>query len=524
MPRYKAWPFAEASKLAKRVERRPDLTTVRFETGFGPSGLPHIGTFSEVARTTWVRHAFEELTGRATELIAFSDDMDGLRKVPLNVPQREMLAEYIGMPLCRIPDPFGCCASYSAHMNTKLQEFLDTYGFDYRFQSSNEAYARGDFNEGLSILLRKAEEVRAIILPTLSEGNRDAWSPFFPICESCGRVYTTRVVAYHPEDNTIEYACDGEVHGVMGCGHRARTTVFDGQVKVGWKVDWALRWYAYDIAYEMYGKDLIESAKLSGRIVRLMGKQPPSGLIYEMFLDKEGKKISKSIGKGLTVDAWVSYAPIESLLYFVFQSPRKAKRLYWEIVPKCVDDYLAALRQYSNLDREARPNSTIWHIYDRGRNVPDYGAGVGYSTVSNLLSALATDSPDLVMEYLGRYDSQVLEYPEIVRGLVEKVLNYYRDFVLPTKAFRRPDEREREMLLALRDRLAVYEGHNVDEIQAMPFGVAEEYGVKPAEFFRLFYEVTLGQDRGPRFGAFAMLVGKENLVALIEKQAQGSAR
>jgi len=517
MPQYTAWPFAEAAQLAEKVKGRGEGVVV-FETGFGPSGLPHIGTFAEVARTTWVRHAFETLAGRPTKLIAFSDDMDGLRKVPLNVPQREMLAEHIGKPLCYIPDPFGCHVSYSGHMNAKLCEFLNTYGFDYHFQSSHEAYVRGDFNEGLAILLSKVEEVKALILPTLGEEKREDWSPFFPICGSCGRVYTTRVVAYHPQDNTLEYICDTEVYGVKGCGHRARATIFNGKAKVGWKVDWALRWYTYEVAYEMYGKDLIESAKLSSQIVRLMGKEPPIGLIYELFLDKEGRKISKSVGKGLTVDAWTTYAPIESLLYYIFASPRKAKRLYWEIVPRCVDEYLDELRKYPTPSEEERVNLPVWHIHDRGRTVPAYGSKVNYSTVDNLLSALASDSADLVMEYLEQYDPKVREYSAVVRDIVEKVLNYYRDFVLPTKVYKKPDERERAMLLALRDRLVEFPAKSEEELQAMPFAVAKEFGVPAADFFRLFYEVLFGQDRGPRFGAFTSLVGQGKLASLLAER------
>ena len=402
-------------------------------------------------------------------------------------------------------------------MNGKLREFLNSYGFEYHFQSSQEAYKRGDFNEGLSILLSKVEQVRALILPTLGEEKRDDWSPFFPICAQCGRVYTTRVTAYHPEDNTLDYVCDHEVPGAQGCGHAARTSIFNGKVKVGWKVDWALRWYSYGVDYEMYGKDLIESAQLSGKITRLMGKEPPIGFFYEMFLDKDGQKISKSVGKGLTVDAWTSYAPIESLLYFIFANPRKAKKLYWEIVPKCVDDYLEELRKYPTTAAEDMPNLPVWHIYDRG-DVPVYASSVSYSTVDNLLSALATDSPELVMEYLERYDPQVQQYAVVVKDIVEKVLRYYRDFVLPTKVYRKPDEREKAMLLALRDRLVAYQGDSQDELQAMPFEVAKQYSAPPAELFKLFYETLLGQDRGPRFGAFTLLVGKGKLISLLEQR------
>lgn len=329
----KSWPFKEARQLKKRFKEAPG-GRVKFETGFGPSGLPHIGTFAEVARTTWVQHAFRALTGLPTELIAFSDDMDGLRKVPPGMPNQEMLVEHLGKPLCHIPDPFDECESYSAYMNLQLKKFLNSYQFSYHFQSSNEAYTRGDFNEGLSLILQNVEAIRSVILPTIGEEKRGNWSPFFPICEKCGSINNTRVTGYHPLDNTIDYVCDHSDGLVKCCGHKGSTSIHNGHVKVGWKVDWALRWYSYDINYEMYGKDLIDSAKLSGKITRIMGKQPPAGFFYELFLDEEGKKISKSKGKGLTIDTWTHYAPLESLLYFLFQNPKQAKRLFWGVVPK----------------------------------------------------------------------------------------------------------------------------------------------------------------------------------------------
>lgn len=510
-----SWPFKEAQKLQKRFRDAP-AGPVRFETGFGPSGLPHIGTFAEVARTTWVKHAFESLTGWPAELIAFSDDMDGLRKVPLNMPQQEMLRQHLGKPLCHIPDPFGQCESYSAYMNNKLQAFLDAYNFDYKFQSSYEAYRRGDFNEGLSIILRKVEEVKAVILPTLGEEKRDDWSPFFPICERCGRIYSTRVVGYHPDRDAIDYVCDRQEGLVQSCGHIGTTSIHNGKVKVGWKVDWALRWFSYDISYEMYGKDLIESAKLSGKIERLMGKQPPNGFFYELFLDEEGRKISKSVGKGLTIDTWVNYAPLESLLYYLFQNPSQAKRLFWGIVPKSVDDYLAGLRDYPNLKPEKRPDSAIWHIFDRGRRVPEYQTSINFSLINNLIASLGTGDEGLILEYLKRYDPPAERYTDILSELVKRGINYYRDFILPTKQYRVPTEAEAGVLQALHDRLAQSDAAHEDELQSIPFDVARDFGLPPAELFKLFYEVVLGQERGPRFGTFTRLIGKEKLLALLQ--------
>ena len=516
-PNYKAWPFQEARQILK--QRKPSAERpVLFETGFGPSGLPHIGTFAEVARTTWVRQAFVQLTGLPTRLQAFSDDMDGLRKVPLNLPQPEMLAQHLGKPLHAIPDPFDQADSYSGYMNAKLREFLDTYQFDYDFQSSSEAYKRGDFDEGLSILLHKAEDVCALILPTLREENRQGWSPFMPICPQCGSVSTTRVTAYHPQRDSVDFVCDGQVGEIAGCGAAGELSVLGGNAKVGWKVDWALRWYTYQVDYEMYGKDLIDSAKLSSRIVRLMGRQPPVGLTYELFLDEEGRKISKSVGRGLTVDSWVQYAPIESLLYYIYQNPKRARRLYWDVVPKCVDDYLDALRRYPAIDDDKKPEQDVWHIGNRGASVATYSAQVNFSVVNNLISALGSDSSGLLLDYLERYDPAVHQYGEVVQSLIDKGLNYYRDFVLPNKKFRDPTPQERALLLQVKDQLQSLNGADEETLQAIPFEVARAADLEPKELFRIFYEVVLGQQRGPRFGSFVALVGKDRVLELLEEK------
>jgi lysyl-tRNA synthetase, class I len=517
IPQYRSWPFQEARQILKQHPPRGDRP-VLFETGFGPSGLPHIGTFSEVARTTWVRQAFEHLTGQPTRLLAFSDDMDGLRKVPLNLPQPEMLARHLGKPLCAIPDPFGECASYSDYMNGKLKEFLDTYGFAYEFRSSREAYTGGHFDEGLTVLLAKVEEVRALILPTLGEEKREGWSPFFPICPECGSVYATRVTGYQPERQSLDFVCDGKVGQVEGCGARGELSVLGGRVKVGWKVDWALRWFTYEVDYEMYGKDLIDSAKLSGRIVRLMGKQPPVGLTYELFLDEEGRKISKSVGRGLTVAAWTQYAPLESLLFYIYQNPGRARRLYWDVVPKCVDDYLEALRRYPEVPEAQRPEQDVWHIGNRGRQVPAYDAQVNFTMVNNLIAALGSDSAELLIDYLERYDATALKFHEVTRSLVEKGLNYYRDFVLPDKKYRPPTPAERTQLLRMREILARTEGTDEETLQGIPFEVARQSGAEPRDLFRSFYEVVLGQERGPRFGSFVRLVGRERVLAMLDER------
>ena len=514
-PAYKSWPFREAQKLQKRYAE-DDSAPLFFQTGFGPSGLPHIGTFAEIARTTWVRHAYEYLAQRPTELITFSDDMDGLRKVPLNMPRQKMLSEHLGMPLCHIPDPFGECESYSAFMNKKLNEFLDSYGFDYRFQSSHKAYTNGDFNAGLAVILQKVDEIKAVILPTMSAAKRENWSPFFPICEKCGRINSTRVVAYRPEENQIDYICDNEDGLLQSCGHEGATSIFDGRVKVGWKVDWALRWYSYNIGYEMYGKDLIDSAKLSGKIVRIMGKQPPSGFFYELFLDEDGRKISKSVGKGLTIDSWTNYAPLESLLYFLFQNPKQAKRLYWGIVPKSVDEYLTGLFKYDSIAADKKPDSTVWHLFNKGSKVPGFKTSITFSLINNLISAVGADDINLITDYLKRYDPSIDAVGSLFEDLVSKGMNYYRDFILPNKKFRTPSKDEKKMLKVLRDRLAESSSEDEKELQTIPFDVSREFGIPPGDLFKTFYEVALGQERGPRFGTFTRLVGKDKVLTLLD--------
>ena len=514
MQDYRVWPFKEAAKIAKRGPK--DGAPVLFQTGFGPSGLPHIGTFAEVARTTWVRQAFEHLTGQATRLLAFSDDMDGLRKVPLNLPNGEMLARHLGKPLHSIPDPFESNASFSGYMNDKLKEFLDRYGFDYEFQSSTKAYTRGDFDEGLVLLLERVEEVRSLILPTLREEKRAGWSPFFPNCPTCGSVYATKVRGYHPERQSLDFECGGDEDGVKGCGESGEISVLRGSVKAGWKVDWALRWFSYDVDYEMYGKDLIDSAKLSSQILRLLGKQPPVGFPYELFLDEEGKKISKSVGRGLTVDAWVQYAPIESLLYYIYQNPRRARRLYWDVVPRCVDDYLDSLRGYRKAKVEEQPEQDAWHIGNKGTSVPSYDSRVNFSAVNNLISALGADDSALLLDYLERYDQEARHYQSVVADLVEKGLNYYRDFVLSKKQYRSPSPEEGKLLGCIREALAASGATEEADLQAIPFDVARDAGIEPKDLFRSIYEILLGQERGPRFGSFVLLIGKDRVLEMLD--------
>lgn len=517
---FTSWPFKEAARIVKAKSRDAVKAPALFQTGFGPSGLPHIGTFAEVARTTWIRRAYEHLTGEKTRLYAFCDDQDGLRKVPDNLPNHDMLNEHLAKPLCDIPDPYGCCESFSAHMIGNLKNFLNTFEFDYELKQSSDAYRGGDFNDGLKILLNKVEGILDIILPTLKEENRAAWSPFFPKCEACGRINTTRVTAYQKEEAAVDYVCNLDLGNVKGCGHAGRSSVLNGAAKMGWKIDWALRWYSYKVDYEMYGKDLIPSAELSEKIVRLMGGRPPQGLFYELFLDEKGEKISKSKGNGVSIEQWIEYAPIDSLAHFIFKEPRQAKKLYFDMIPKTMDEYLDHIRRWPSIPEEKRPDNSLWHIHDRGTKVPVYRSSINFSTVNNLVSALGRPDRELLLSYLSRYDEKSAEDIQVTDSLIEKGLKFYEDHILPKKRYRAPTDKERELFSQLAQALradGILE-KNEKELQALIFDIARENDADPKDFFSAVYQVLLGQERGPRFGSFAKLVGIDRVLELISEK------
>ncbi|MBH24810.1 MAG: lysine--tRNA ligase [Myxococcales bacterium] len=523
----KQWPYRECRGLMKSLKKRePKSGKVLFETGYGPSGLPHIGTFAEVARTTWVRQAYTLMTGEQTLLYAFSDDMDGLRKVPNNIPNRELIAEHLGKPLCDIPDPFGERESYSGYMNAKLREFLDHFGFDYTFKASHEQYRGGVFNEGLGRILDNYEKIRGVILPTLSEENRADWSPFMPICRSCGKVNSTRVVATHPERGTLSYVCDGSlVHektgwGYSGCGDESEIPVTDGNVKVGWKVDWALRWYTFGVNYEMYGKDLIDSAKLSSKICRILGEQPPVGMFYEMFLDQEGHKISKSIGNGLTIDEWLTYGPLESLALFIYKRPDRASRLHFDVIPQHIDEYLNHLSRWPDLDRIKRCNSPVYFIHHaQAQDDPEqlgFSTDLNFNVILNLVSVLNSEDREMIWTYLLRYRPDAEQDRELIDGLIDKALVYYRDFVLPTKDYQLPSDEMRPAVDALVVWLDGYDGDDAVEIQNAAYAAGKDAGVNLREFFKTMYQLLIGQDQGPRLGTFIQLYGVKDTLKLAQ--------
>tara|TARA_B100000686_G_C16727711_1_gene938756 strand:+ start:175 stop:1761 length:1587 start_codon:yes stop_codon:yes gene_type:complete len=506
----KAWPFVEARSILKRVGVRvPEKGHILFQTGYGPSGLPHIGTFGEVARTTMVRHAFECISDIPTKLFAFSDDLDGMRKVPENVPQQKMMAEHLGKPLTSVPDPFGTHESFGAHNNARLQKFLDAFGFDYEFKSSTECYKTGLFDQTLLVILEHHNDVVSIIAPTLGKERRETYSPFLPICPKTGRVLLAKVVDTSRSDGTLIYEDEN--------GKLVETLVTGGHCKLQWKADWAMRWTALSVDYEMSGKDLIDSVRLSSRICHLLGGRPPDGFTYELFLDENGEKISKSRGNGLSVEEWLEYGTPESLALYMYQSPRKAKRLYFDTIPRHVDDYLTHLEKYHELDLVQKLESPLWHIHKEVPVSPE--KHVSFGLLLNLVSVCNTENPMVLWGFITRYAPEAtIENSPILNKLIGHAIAYYRDFVKPIKIYREPNKPER---LALSDLISSLENlqdeADAEEIQTEIYSVGKRNNFENLrDWFRTLYEILLGQSQGPRFGSFVALYGKKETIALIK--------
>src|SRR5579863_278943 len=526
----KAWPFEEARKIIQRIGETGQ-SQVLFETGYGPSGLPHIGTFGEVARTTMVRHAFRVLTDDKikTRLIAFSDDMDGLRKVPDNIPNKELVGRYLNKPLTKVPDPFGTHTSFGAHNNARLRAFLDQFGFDYEFMSSTECYNAGRFDDALLKVLAHFEQVMAIMLPSLREERALSYSPFLPISPRTGAVLQVPVVAHDAKAGTITYEDPDS-------GNEITTPVTGGRCKLQWKPDWAMRWLALGVDYEMAGKDLIDSVKLSGKICRSLGGNPPEGFNYELFLDENGQKISKSKGNGLTIEEWLRYASPASLSLFMYREPKAAKRLYFDVIPRHVDEYLQFLDAYPRQGPKEQLGNPVWHIH--GGAPPPSDNPVPFAMLLSLVTASNAANAETLWGFVGRYRPGVTQqsHPRLA-ALVDYAINYYRDFVAPTKKYREPTTTERAALIDLRDALSqvppdaaaeviqevVYEvGRREPFLDAKKKGKDGKPGVS-LDWFNMLYQVLLGQERGPRFGSFVAAYGSKNTIDMIDGALARSA-
>ena len=511
----RAWPFEEARKLIARFkDAAPAKGYVLFETGYGPSGLPHIGTFGEVVRTTMVRQAFRRISDLPTRLFAFSDDMDGLRKVPDNVPNPEMLREYLGMPLTRIPDPFGKFESFGHHNNAMLRRFLDGFGFDYEFQSSTDWYMSGRFDQGLIDVFEHYDEVMTVMLPTLGDERQQTYSPFLPISPKTGRVLQVPILERKLDSHSIVFRDED--------GTLTELPITGGKCKLQWKPDWAMRWHALGVDYEMSGKDLIPSVELGNKICRVLGSRAPEGFNYELFLDEKGQKISKSKGNGLSVDEWLRYAPAESLSLFMYQKPRAAKRLYFDVIPRAVDDYLTFLEKFPDESPAQQLENPVWHIHDG--HPPKGGLPIGYGILLNLASVAHASDKAALWGYISRYlpEASPANQPFLDR-LVGHALAYYRDVVVPTKRYRAPSEMEKASLADLLAELeALPATAAAEDIQNVVYAVGKRHPFADLRaWFQALYEILIGQSTGPRMGSFIALYGIRETAALIRRVLAG---
>ena len=507
-----AWPFVEAKKLLKekksQIEKKGKII---LQTGYGPSGLPHIGTFGEVARTSMIVNALNQLTDLPKEIITFSDDMDGLRKVPDNVPNKDLLKKNLHKPLTNVPDPFGKFNSFGEHNNEMLKIFLDKFKFKYNFKSSTKLYKSGFFNNTLELILEHYQGIMDIIIPTLGKERQKSYCPFLPICPETGEVLEIPVLEILKNKSKIIFNNNGK---------KLETSILNGSCKLQWKVDWAMRWHALDIDFEMYGKDLIESAILSSRIIKLLGKQSPSGFAYELFLDEKGEKISKSKGNGITIDQWLKYASPESLSLFMYQNPKRAKKLYKEIVPKAVDEYLDFIEKVKNQNELQILMNPAWHVHNG--NIPKEEIIMTFSMLLNLVEASNADSKELLWKFVKKYKKNIIEKDHLIfDNLIGYAIKYFNDVIKIKKKYKKPSTSEKTALEALVKTLDDCNDKMLPEdIQTLIYSIGKDNGYSEnlRDWFKLIYEVVFGDENGPRMGFFISFFGVKETKELIEEK------
>ena len=505
-----AWPFVEIRKLLKeRKKLIKGKNKIIFQTGYGPSGLPHIGTFGEVARTTMMINVLHHIEKINTELITFSDDMDGLRKVPDNIPNFEILKNNIGKPLTSIPDPFEKFQSFAEHNNTMLKQFLKKFNFKFSFKSSTENYKNGTFNETLKRVAEKYDDIMNIILPTLRSERRKTYCPFLPLCPETGKVLEIPMITL--EKNTGKIVFDNN-------GKKIQTNIYDGNCKLQWKVDWAMRWFTFDVDFEMYGKDLTESAILSSKVCKVLGKTPPSGFAYELFLDEKGEKISKSKGNGISIDEWLNYASPESLSLYMFQNPKRAKKLYSDVVPKAVDEYLSLIEKFPEQKEKDQLSNPVWHIH-KGEP-PKEKIVMSFSMLLNLVGSSNTDDKRILWKFINRFHKDVKpESNPILDSLTEHAIKFFKDKLKPNKIYKKPNDQEKKALINLASHIEkINENMPPEEIQTIVYSVGKENGYEKnlRDWFKLIYQVLFGDIDGPRMGFFVSFFGVKETVKLIK--------
>jgi lysyl-tRNA synthetase class 1 len=510
----KSWPFIEARRILETIDNKiPKKGYVLFETGYGPSGLPHIGTFGEVFRTSMVVNAFKKISDIPAKLICFSDDMDGLRKVPMNIPNQDMVAKYMNLPLTSIPDPFGQKESFGDYMNSKMMAFLDQFGFEYEFYSATKCYKVGMFNEALMNALDKYEEIMKIMLPSLGEERQATYSPFMPICPKTGKVLQVPIKSFDKKNGTVTYL-DSDSQEVT-------VSILNGSCKLQWKPDFAMRWAALEVNYEMYGKDHRPNAEIYSSLCRVLGAKPPVQYFYEMFLGEDGAKISKSKGNGISIDDWLKYAPLESMALFMFQSPSKAKRLFLDVIPKTVDEYISFINKYnSETDINMKLDNPVYHIH-KGK-VPNHQLyNLTFNLLLNLASVCNPDDKSILWAFISRYESNAdRDNDKFLDQLAGFAVVYYNDFIKPNKEYLKPDDKQKAMLGSILKMLLSLDGDTDSvAIQNRIYDIGMEAGYENLrDYFKELYQILLGQTEGPRLGTFIKLYGIDKTIELIEEK------
>jgi len=512
----KLWPYTEARKILSRHNYDQDYRYI-FESGFGPSGFPHIGTFGEVVRTEFIINALKEF-GFKTKLIVFSDDLDGLRKVPEDMPA--WLKEHLGKPVSAIPDPFGEFSSFSEHMNHKLRQMLDWIEIDYVFKSSKETYESGEFDEGLKILLANYQALEDIIIPTLSSKTRENWHPFFPVCERCGKVLTTTVQEVNLPESTVKYSCNKGHNDIAGCGYEGEQSFLGGHGKVTWRVDWPLRWYALKVDYELYGKDLIDSFIIGKKIMNnIFHTKEPANMYYEMFLDETGAKISKSKGKGLSVENWLQYGNIESIRLLMFKHPKKAKELSYKIIPWYVDNVIISSRDFHSRENNKEHE---FSFITRFKTKDSYYPDIRYMLICNLMTALKTTDKKMIKDYLAKQQDLNITDKEsnFIDELIDKAARYYNDFV---------STEHHELVLTSQDTRLIgqvidllHTDQTAETLHNAIYETARKNDVEPQALFKILYICLIGQERGPRLGSFIKMIGQEKTIDILQNGVKAS--
>jgi lysyl-tRNA synthetase class 1 len=503
-----SWPFQEARLIAKKINKKPEKGYILFQSGYGASGLPHIGTFGEVSRTQMIMNVFNKISDIPTKLITFSDDYDALRKVPENLPNQKMLKENLGKPVSSIPDPFGKYETFADNVNNKLKTFLDTFEIKFELKSATELYKSGFFDKYLLKVLKNCKKITEIVLPTIGLERRSTYSPILPISQKTGKVLQVPI--------KIEDEEKGEISFTDEDGKNYKTTVLKGNCKLQWKVDWAMRWDALDVDYELYGKDLVDSIRSTTQICKLLGKSPPLGFNYELFLDEKGEKISKKKGNGITIEEWIKYGPSESLLLFMYYTPKKAKRLYYDVIPKHVDEYLKHLRQFKNQNDIEKLNNPVIHIHKD--KIPKAEIDISFSLILNLVSVCQSDDKNIIWNYIKEYMQDAKPSDNYYTDkLVEFSIQYYKDFVKPNKKYKKPSEEEKKILQELIKFLKKCKPKiTSEEIQNEIYELGKKYKYELKDWFLFLYETLLGQKNGPRLGTFILLLSIKETIKLIE--------